>query len=606
MKKRKLRKNNFFMVILIMLVIKILIAKIDIFGFMSIATGSFDILLIVMGSYLISSLPTKSRLLAYSLFSFCLGMIIVAFKSRVLQFNEVITPLSALYFLDSLIIFSIYLLVRSEKRTKKEIVPKHSKLVYALLVLFSVMSVFNIISVTGSAMNAKDEAKKLGIFAYSVSNPTIYIKADTISTTSPTLAPALTPTTSGEATLSPTQVLVPTQPPVPLKNYSGIAKGKSIIIIQWEALQDLPVNRKLNGIVITPNLNKLIKESVYYKNGISQIGRGTTSDAEFAFSTSCYPDPNASVFETMANRNYIGLPSLMRKIGYYTSTFHTNIATYWNRTKMYPLLGWNKWYDKPFFGKDYLSGFGAADYVLYKKAIPELVKYKKTNKPFFTQLITVSSHNPFQIPDWMRTVHFGSSIDNTIAGKYLRTVNYADRQLGMFIADLKKNGMYDDSLIVLYGDHFGLSQSKMDKYGSKINLNIVNKILGRSYDKFDTLNVPILFKLPGGEGAKVVTMAAGQVDIMPTILNLAGIENTEGKMFGQDLMNTTENLVGVRYYAPLGSYGNNTKFYVGKDYTINFATHKTAKIKTIPAEMGILYAKIAESDKYVKNLKRKK
>lgn len=602
MEKRKLRKKNFFMAILIMLVIKILIAKIDIFGFQSIATGFFDILVIGIASYLISSLPTKSRLLAYSLFSFCLGLIILAFKSRVLPFNATITPLSALYFLDSFVIFSIYLMVRTAIRKTREIVPKHSKLVYALLVLFSVMSVFNIVSVKGSALNASDQAKKLGIFAYSVSNPTIYIKADTLPT--PTSS-AVTPLPSGEVTPKPTIEPVPTSGE-PGKLYNGIAKGKNIIIIQWEALQDLPVNRKLNGIVLTPNLNKLIKESVYYKNGISNIAKGTTSDAEFAFSTSCYPIANVSTFETMANRKYVGLPYIMGKAGYATSTFHTNIATFWNRSKMYPLLGWKKWYDKPFFGTDYISGFGAADYVLYKKALPLMIKYKSTKKPFFTQLITVSSHNPFLIPSWMRTVHFGASIDNTIAGKYFRTINYSDRQLGMFIADLKKNGLYDDSLIILYGDHFGLSQSKMENSGSKINLNIVKSVLKRPYDKYDTLNIPILFKLPGGDGAKVVSMPAGQVDIMPTILNLAGIENTEGKMFGQDLMNITQNLVGVRFYAPAGSYANNTKFTVGKDYSINYATHKTTKIKTTSVEWGILYEKILASDKYVKGLKRLK
>lgn len=604
MEKRKKRSKNFFMLILLMLVVKILVSKIDIFGVNAVGTGFFDILVIGIAAFIISSLPTKERLLAYSLFSFTLGVIILVFKSRVLPFNRMLSPLSIFYFLDSIFIFSIYMLVRTEKKRKKEIVPKHPKMVYVLLMVFGVMSVINIVSVKASALDASEKAKKLGIFAYSISNPTMYIKADTITPTPVDPNAPIDP----NATIAPlpTDAITPTPTPAePLVKYNGLVKGKNIIMIQWEALQDLPVNRKLNGIEITPNLNKLIKESAYFKNGVAQISKGTTSDAEFAVSTSCYPAQNAAAFETMADRKYVGLPYLMKKAGYYTSTFHTNTATFWNRTKMYPLLGWNKWYDKPFFGNDYVVGFGAADYVLYQKAIPELVKYKKTGKPFFSQLITVSSHNPFTIPSWMKTVHFGADIDNTVVGRYFRTVNYADRQLGMFIADLKKNGLYDDSLIVLYGDHFGLSQSKMIKEGQKTNLAIVKKVLGRTYDKFDTLNIPILFKLPGGEGAQTITMPAGQVDIMPTILNLVGAVNTEGKMFGSDLMNITENQVGVRFYAPTGSYANNTQFFVGKDYAINYS-HKTAKVTTANPEMQALYLKIAASDAYVKGLKRLK
>ena len=615
MEKRKRRAKSFFMAILILLVIKVFAAKIDIFGFQSIGTGFCDILVIGLAAYIISSLPTKSRLLAYSLFSFSLGLIILAFKSRIVPFDKILTPFSILYFLDSVFIFSIYMMVRNTKSKRKEAVPKHPKSVYALLLLFSILSIFNVVSVKASALDASEMAKKLGIFAYSISNPTIYIKADTTTPTPtsdgptqtgdviqlPTLTPA--PTDANGTTPAPTTT-PDTGNPGAVKKYTGLAKGKNIIVIQWEALQDLPVNRKLNGVEITPNLNKLIKESVYYKNGISQISKGTTSDAEFAVCTSLYPMANASVFETMADRKYVGLPYLLGKAGYYTSTFHTNTATFWNRSNMYPLLGWKKWYDKPFFGKDYIVGFGAADYVLFDRAIPELVKYKKTGKPFFTQLITVSSHNPFTIPSWMRTAHFGASVDDTLVGKYLRTTNYADRQLGMFIADLKKNGLYEDSTIILYGDHFGLSESKMAQFGLKTNMDIVKKILGRTYDKYDTLNIPILFKLPNGEGAQVVNMPAGQVDIMPTILNLVGLENTEGKMFGNDLMNITENQVGVRYYAPSGSYANNKQFFMGKDYSISY-THKTAKAKKNPGpEVDTLYAKIAASDAYVKSLKK--
>jgi len=609
-KRVKKRKKNFFMAILVLLILKVFVAKADIFGFKSIGTGFFDLLFIAIAAYLISSLPTKNRLLAYSLFSFCLGFIFIAFKSRVEPLSKVLSPFTIIYFIDSLFIFSIYLLVRTTKNRRTEIVPKHSGMVYVLLLFFSILSIFNIVSVKAADLDAFTKARRLGIIAYSVSNPTIYIKAD-----------SLTPPKSHVASSGQTEKGVvsrpvsPTITPTPPIDYNNIANGKNVIVIQWESLQSLPVERTFNNVEITPNLNALIKESVYFKNGISQISKGTTSDAEFAFNTSCYPINNDTVFKTMANREYVGLPYLMGKSGYFTATFHTNTATFWNRANMYPLLGWEKWYDKPFFGKDFRAGYGSADYLLFKKALPELISLKNTGKPFFVQLITVSSHNPYTIPDWMRTVHFGSNIDSTYVGKYLRSINYADRQIGMFMRDLKESGLYDDSLIVLYGDHFGLGEKNMAKYGLKNNLKIIEKVLGRPYDKLDTVNVPILFKMPGNKGEKTEEMPAGQVDIMPTILGLTGVRNTEGRMFGSNLMEIKENQVGVRYYLPNGSFANNNNLFVGNEYRIDYkhkitgvdkskhteAVHTTQS--NLVGENEAIMEKITESDAYVKGLK---
>ncbi len=431
----------------------------------------------------------------------------------------------------------------------------------------------------------------------SLSNAPAY--ADTTENPVATPAPAVSPEPAPVVTPEPT----PTPSPEPEKLYNGIAKGKNIIVIQWESLQDLPVNRKLNGAYITPNLNSLIKESIYFKNGISQIAKGTTSDAEFAFSTSCYPPKFTAAFKSLYDRKFVSLPYLMNQAGYTTATFHTNTASFWNRANMYPALGWEKYYDKSFFGTQNMVRFGAADNVLYSKALPELVKMNKSGKPFLVHLITVTSHNPFYIPYWMQTTHFGSAIDYTFTGKYLRTISSADRQLGEFLKALKKNKLYDDSLIVVYGDHFGLGEDKLVKYGYDTNISIIKKILNRNYDKFDLLNVPILFKLPGGEDAKTVGMPAGQLDIMPTILNMAGVENTDGKMFGQDLMNTTENLVGVRFYLPDGSFADNTDFFYGAKNSITY-THKISSVQNLDEKQEAVNSKIAESDKYLSNLKR--
>ena len=596
--KKQNRINNFFSIILVFMISKVLFAKIDIFGITAAFTGFFDIFIILVAASLISVLNTKNRLLAYSLFSFTLGAIILAFKSRYMVGTSLFSPITLVYFIDSIFIFSIYMVVRKTKKRKKEVNLKHTKSVYVIIGFFAVLSLFNIINVRMSESNAMENAKKLGIFAYSISNPTLYIKADGI-----LLTPSPTPTKGKSAFITTTPTPVKSNGDLLGPTYSGIAKGKNIIVIQFESLQDLPVNRKLNNIEITPNLNALLEDSIYFKNGISQISMGTTSDAEFAVSTSCYPLPAESAFKTMANRKFIGLPSLLRTGGYYTTTFHTNKSTFWNRKNMYPRLGFNKWYDQSYFGTDYRGdSYGSPDYVLYQKAIPVI---KKLKVPFYAQIITVSSHSPFDVPSWMKTVNFGQDANYRFVGKYFKNINYADRQLGMFIKELKASGLYDDSLIVVYGDHFGISEEAINKNDPnyiKKNLSILSKILGRKFDDLDTFNIPILFKMPGSIDAKIVSLPAGQVDIMPTLLNLTGIKNTSGTMFGKDLFNTKENLIGVRFYAPSDSFANNERFYFGNEFSIDFATHKKSKNPINQNELNAVQTMKSNSDIYIKGL----
>ena len=599
--KKRNRINNFFPIFFVFLISKVLFAKFDIFGVNSAFTGFFDIFIILVAASLISGLNPKSRLLAYSLFSFTIGAIILAFKSKYMVGTSVFSPISILYFIDSIFIFLIYIIVRGTKARKNSVALKRGKSVYVIIGFFAILSLFNIVNVKMSETNAMESAKKLGIFAYSISNPTLYIKADAIAK-SPTTSPTLSPT-GGTSVLTPTPTPAKSAVDLSGPQYFGIAKGKNIIVIQFESLQDLSVNRKLNKIEITPNLNALIKDSIYFKNGISQISMGTTSDAEFAVNTSCYPLPAESVFRTMTNRKLIGLPSLLRTGGYYTTTFHTNTASFWNRKNMYPRLGFNKWYDQSYFGTDYRGdSYGAPDYVLYKKTIPVL---KKLKVPFYAQIITVSSHSPFDIPSWMKTVNFGQDVNYRFVGKYFKNINYADRQLGMFIKELKASGLYDDSLIVLYGDHFGVSEGTITKNDAnyiKKNMSILSKILGRKFDDLDTFNIPILFKMPGSIDAKIVSMPAGQVDIMPTLLNLTGIKNTSGIMFGKDLLNTKDNLVGVRFYAPSGSFANNERFYFGNKFSIDFATHNKNTNSVSQNELYTIQTIKGNSDNYIRKL----
>jgi len=236
--------------------------------------------------------------------------------------------------------------------------------------------------------------------------------------------------------------------------------------------------------------------------------------------------------------------------------------------------------------------------VFYKKVITELNSYKNEGKTFYTHLITLSGHFPFVIPASKSLLKIPSEYSDTTVAKYLQAAAYTDKTLGDFLTSLKDSGLYDDSLIVIYGDHFGLSTSKLQDNDNEF----LKEILGRSYDKMDMMNVPLIFKLPNSLGARLEEKIAGQIDIMPTILALMGIEDKDVIAFGHNLFFEENNLIGIRYYMPKGSYADNNTL-VSSDGKIYSLDHKPTNITIDPIKRDKVLQLMNESDSYLKNLK---
>ncbi|MFA9560400.1 LTA synthase family protein [Evansella sp. AB-rgal1] len=339
-------------------------------------------------------------------------------------------------------------------------------------------------------------------------------------------------------------------------DYYGIAKDKNILVVQLESLQTFPISLEIEGNEVTPILNNLIEDSYYFPNVFQQIGRGNTSDAEFALNTSIYPLGDRAMSQEFGNRDIPSLPKILREHNYESVTFHTNDVQFWYRDGMYQALGFDSYYDKAFFGTDDFIAFGASDEVLYEKSLPILEDIWKTGKKFYANLVAMSSHHPYTLPDTKELLPLPSHYENTAVGDYLRAVHYADFALGELIKDLKDKGLWDDTLLFIYGDHFGL------RLETDLDYILMEEILDRPYhEHVDHFNIPLVVHIPGEEdNAEMFTHIGGQVDYMPTIVNLIGVEN-DNVMFGQDLFNYDKNLIGMRFYLPSGSFINEDILY---------------------------------------------
>ena len=248
--------------------------------------------------------------------------------------------------------------------------------------------------------------------------------------------------------------------------YSNIFKDKNVIVIHAESIQTFAMELEFNSELVTPNLNKLAEEGIFFKNFYSQVGVGTSSDTEFTFNTSLMPSTSGTVFVNYFDREYISMPKLLKEKGYYTYSMHAHTGEFWNRNIMHENLGYDKFYSKESFVIDETIGLGLSDKSFFKQSVEIMKKVKEENDgPFYSVLITLTNHTPFSDLELMD--EYQTSIDievnnqtitreylnNSVIGNYLRSVHYADQALGEFINDLDKEGLLENTVIVIYGDH---------------------------------------------------------------------------------------------------------------------------------------------------------
>lgn len=345
---------------------------------------------------------------------------------------------------------------------------------------------------------------------------------------------------------------------VPVNSHEtfGLAEGRHLFMIQVESLQNFTIGRTLDGQEITPNLNDLITESAYFSNVFQQIGAGTTSDAEWIANTGLYAEGMVPTVNSLNGKEAVSLSRILRDEGYGSATYHADDLGFWNRNVLYPVLGYGEVYSSEEIPDMEEVGYGPSDEVLFDFVVEKLPGQLKKNERFYSNIVTLTSHTPFVLPEEMRYLDLPDAYIDTYTGNYLQSIRYADEQIGNFISDLKKTGLYDESLIVVFGDHSGLHGSPVTKEDELL----LEEFIGHPYTMKDRFTIPLI--MAGGnlfEGHQM-TRLGGQVDIMPTILALLGVD-ADTPMIGHNLFEYKKNLLGMRYYMPGGSFIQSEQLY---------------------------------------------
>lgn len=308
----------------------------------------------------------------------------------------------------------------------------------------------------------------------------------------------------------------------------GIADGKNIVYIALESIQSFVINEELYGEEITPFLNELIKDSYYFDNFYHQTNLGKTSDHEFLLDNSLYPLPNSAVYFTHAQNEYNALPKIIKEEkGYSSYVFHANNASFWNRNSMYETLGYDHFFDVTAyeFEKEDEIGWGLNDKEFFNQSIDML---KDLDKPYYAKFITLTNHFPFDLPEEEASISQFNS-NSTTLNQYFQTVKYTDEALEQFFNDMKDAGLYEDTIFIIGGDHYGISSyhnAAMEQFlGQEIT----------PYDEVKLQRVPFIIHIPGEEHRGIISKLSGQIDFKPTVLNMLGIKNENDIFFGNDL-----------------------------------------------------------------------
>ncbi|MFC0392788.1 LTA synthase family protein [Paenibacillus mendelii] len=330
----------------------------------------------------------------------------------------------------------------------------------------------------------------------------------------------------------------------------GAYKGSNVILIQLEAFQNFVIGQKIGGQEVTPVMNKLIGESAYFNRFYHQTSQGRTSDADLAANISLQPLQSGSVFITNAHNKFDSLPAILKEAGYAASVFHAYEGGFWNRNNMYANMQYDYFYNKKDYKMNEPLGWSLGDESFFQQSVDAMVQEKQ---PFYSFLISLSSHHPYSLPESYQKLDVGE-LKDTIFGDYLQAAHYVDSALGHMIERLKKEGLWDNSIFLFYGDHDN-SINEWEPFESFLGKPLTDM------DKQQILKqVPFIVHLPKGANAGLHEEVGGQIDITPTILHLLGISSADKVMIGTPLI-MEKPLEGKKVVFRNGSYTDGKVWY---------------------------------------------
>lgn len=388
-----------------------------------------------------------------------------------------------------------------------------------------------------------------------------------------------------------------------VNKYTNIFKGKNLLVIHGESIQNFVMDASFEGEYVAPTLRKLASEGLYFTNFYAEESTGTSSDTEFSFASSLLPAKSGTVFMNYFNREYVTTQKLLKEKDYYIFSMHGNNCSFWNRQAAHKSLGYDDFYcHKKDYKIDETIGLGLSDKSFFRQSVPIIKKINSEHKHWMGTLIMLSNHTPFT---WMdehsnfkvtKTVDINGKkvtrdyMEGTSLGSYFKSVRYADESLNQLLTDMDKEGLLDNTVVLIYGDHD--NKLKKSEYNRYYNYDAINDTILKddnpNYVNVDYFfyeinrKVPLIIWTKNKKYNKEINEAMGMIDIQPTLGNMFGFSNDYA--LGHDIFSVKNNVVVF----PTGNWLTNKMYY----------SQSKGEGKLIDEDSTVSLEEIEENNKY--------
>ncbi len=302
---------------------------------------------------------------------------------------------------------------------------------------------------------------------------------------------------------------------------------KNLILLIVESLSSWTLNYD-NGKA-APFLHNLTHDSatIYVRNVIPQTLHSRSADAQLLYNTGLTPPFNSMIVTMHATQYYPSLAEALReKDNYYSLTMQGYHKQLWNQKMMNKAYNFDRLISIENLQADEIIGAGLSDASLYRQTV-DIIK-EQIPQPFYLQLISLSSHDGIDFANRPSDLYFPKELPEDVKN-YIKAIEYVDSTIQKFIEDLKSNDLYDNSIIVIIGDHEGITTPAIQDYFPE---------LAHETEK-NTTFIP-LFILNSGKSISIDSEAVvGAIDIYPTLLDLMGINQYHWKGLGESLFSDT-------------------------------------------------------------------
>lgn len=364
--------------------------------------------------------------------------------------------------------------------------------------------------------------------------------------------------------------------------YTNIFEGKNVLVIHAESIQKFTMDTKINGVELTPNLNKLAQEGMFFTNFYAEESVGTSSDTEFTYSTSLMPATRGTVAINYWDREYPTTQKKFKEKGYYVFSMHGNNCSFWNRNLLHESLGYDKFYCyNEAYDIDETIGLGLSDKSFFKQSVPYIKEINNNNEKWYGLMIMLTNHTPFsyineysdldvtykhEVTDTKTNEKkqvIEPYLEGTVIGNYFKSVHYADEAIGQLLKDMDKEGLLENTVIIIYGDHDAkIKKSEYEyyyNYDFKTN-TIYNKDNPNYHEVTDyeyeiNRKVPLIIWTKNNSIKLKYDKIAGMIDVQPTLGNMFGFKNKY--TLGHDLFSVEDNIVVF----PDGNWITNKMYY---------------------------------------------